>query len=61
MLFRSGRVPLDAATREHADSGVPVVLAEPGAPSAVELASIAEHLPVRRRSLLHRSLPLSVG
>ena len=56
-----GRVPLDVAAREHADAGVPVVVADPGAPSAVELAAVASRLPVRRRSLLHRSLPLSVG
>ncbi|MCD2191085.1 Mrp/NBP35 family ATP-binding protein [Actinomycetospora soli] len=56
-----GRVPLDVAAREHADAGVPVVVADPGAPSAVELVAVAARLPVRRRSLLHRSLPLSVG
>ncbi len=56
-----GQVPLDLAARECADRGVPVVLAEPGAPSAVELAAVAERLPVLRRTLLHRSLPLSVG
>lgn len=56
-----GRVPLDVAAREHADRGVPVVLGAPDAPSAVALASVADHLPVLRRSLLHRSLPLSVS
>lgn len=56
-----GRVPLDVAAREHADRGVPVVVGDPSAPSAQELRAVAGRLPVRRRSLLHRSLPLSVG
>ncbi|TNC25840.1 P-loop NTPase [Amycolatopsis alkalitolerans] len=55
-----GRVPLDLPLREAGDEGVPVVLRSPGVPSAVELTRIAATLPVARRSLLGRSLPLMV-
>jgi len=56
-----GQVPLDLELRTSADSGVPVVVAAPGAPSARELARIAAHLPAPpRRSLAGRALPLSV-
>ncbi len=55
-----GRVPLDLPLRESGDAGVPAVLAAPSSPSAVELGRIASALPVVRRSLVGRSLPLSV-
>jgi ATP-binding protein involved in chromosome partitioning len=56
-----GRVPLDLALREAGDRGVPVMLDKPGAASAVELSRIAATLPVKRRSLAGRALPLSVS
>ncbi|MGN6130771.1 MAG: Mrp/NBP35 family ATP-binding protein [Nocardioidaceae bacterium] len=55
-----GRVPLDLPLRESGDVGVPAVVGAPSAPSAVELRRIAAALPVVRRSLVGRSLPLSV-
>ncbi|HVV20535.1 MAG TPA: Mrp/NBP35 family ATP-binding protein [Pseudonocardiaceae bacterium] len=55
-----GRVPLDVAAREAGDRGVPVVLDHPDACSAVEFRRIAAGLPVARRSLLGRALPLLV-
>jgi ATP-binding protein involved in chromosome partitioning len=55
-----GQVPLDPRLRTAGDQGVPVVLAEPGAPSSVELLRIAADLPVVRRSLVERRLPLFV-
>ena len=55
-----GQVPLDVAAREAGDRGVPVVVADPRAASARELARIAAVLPRPRRSLRGRSLPLSV-
>jgi ATP-binding protein involved in chromosome partitioning len=55
-----GRVPLDVELRLAGDAGVPVVLAAPGAASARELTRIAQTLPTPRRSLVGRSLPLSV-
>ncbi|HEY3896932.1 MAG TPA: Mrp/NBP35 family ATP-binding protein [Pseudonocardiaceae bacterium] len=56
-----GQVPLDIALRDAGDRGVPVTLASPAAPSALELARIAATLPAVRRSLLGRSLPLFVS
>jgi ATP-binding protein involved in chromosome partitioning len=55
-----GQVPLDGCLRVAGDEGVPAVVAAPDAPSSVELRRIAAHLPVVRRSLVGRSLPLSV-
>ena len=55
-----GQVPLDLALRMAGDAGTPVVLDAPGSPSAAELARIAVDLPVVRRSLAGRMLPLSV-
>jgi ATP-binding protein involved in chromosome partitioning len=55
-----GQVPLDVSLRKAGDAGMPVVLSAPGAASAVELAGIASSLPVVRRSLVGRQLPLAV-
>ena len=55
-----GRVPLDLALRQAGDTGAPVVAGVPDAPSARELSRIAATLPVARRSLVGRMLPLSV-
>ncbi|HEX2892603.1 MAG TPA: Mrp/NBP35 family ATP-binding protein [Marmoricola sp.] len=55
-----GQVPLDQPLRAAGDLGIPAVVAAPDAPSARELARIAAELPVVRRSLVGRSLPLSV-
>ncbi len=55
-----GRVPLDLPLRVAGDQGVPAVVAAPDAPSVVELRRIALALPTVRRSLIGRSLPLSV-
>lgn len=55
-----GQVPLDIELREGGDSGVPAMISAPGAHSVRELRRIAATLPVVRRSLVGRSLPLSV-
>ena len=55
-----GEVPLDVPLRVAGDRGVPAVLSQPDAPSAQELRRIATGLPVVRRSLAGRSLPLMV-
>jgi ATP-binding protein involved in chromosome partitioning len=54
-----GQVPLDTRVREAGDSGTPIVLADPTAPAAVALASVADRLAVRRESLLGKPLGLS--
>ncbi|MBF4160922.1 Mrp/NBP35 family ATP-binding protein [Nocardioides acrostichi] len=55
-----GQVPLDLSLRAAGDAGVPVVVADPDAASARELARVASSLPHVRRSLVGRSLPLAV-
>jgi ATP-binding protein involved in chromosome partitioning len=55
-----GQVPLDLPLRTAGDLGVPAMIAAPDAPSVTELRRIAAQLPVVRRSLVGRSLPLSV-
>jgi ATP-binding protein involved in chromosome partitioning len=55
-----GQVPLDVELREGGDAGVPAMISSPEAHSAQELRRIAAALPVVRRSLVGRSLPLSV-
>ncbi len=55
-----GQVPLDLPLRTSGDMGVPAMVGAPTAPSAVEIRRIAAQLPVVRRSLVGRSLPLSV-
>ncbi len=55
-----GQVPLDVELREAGDAGVPAVVSSPQAHSVQELRRIAAALPVVRRSIVGRSLPLSV-
>ncbi len=55
-----GQVPLDLPLRLAGDEGTPAMLACPDAPSVVELRRVAADLPVVRRSLVGRSLSLSV-
>ncbi len=55
-----GQVPLDLQLRTAGDLGEPAMVAAPDAASVTELRRIAAHLPVVRRSLVGRSLPLTV-
>ncbi|HEU4514076.1 MAG TPA: Mrp/NBP35 family ATP-binding protein, partial [Nocardioidaceae bacterium] len=55
-----GQIPLDIELREGGDSGVPAMISHPEAHSVHELRRIAAELPVVRRSLVGRSLPLAV-
>lgn len=55
-----GQVPLDVELREGGDAGIPATLTSPDAASVQELRRIAAALPVVRRSLVGRKLPLSV-
>lgn len=56
-----GTLPLDAAVCEAGDAGTPLVLAAPTHPIARRFGDLAAGLPVVRRSLVGRSLPLFVG
>ncbi len=55
-----GQVPLDLPLRTSGDVGVPAMVAAPTSSSVAELRRIASGLPVVRRSLVGRSLPLLV-
>ncbi|CAI9418966.1 Mrp/NBP35 family ATP-binding protein [Nocardioides sp. T2.26MG-1] len=55
-----GQVPLDLPLRTAGDLGTPAMVAAPDAASVVELRRIAASLPVVRRSLVGRSLSLTV-
>ncbi len=55
-----GQIPLDLPLRVSGDQGVPAVVAAPTAASVAEIRRMAQELPVVRRSLVGRSLPLSV-
>lgn len=55
-----GQVPLDVELRTAGDRGEPGMIGSPAAASVVELRRIAAHLPVVRRGLVGRSLPLTV-
>jgi ATP-binding protein involved in chromosome partitioning len=43
-----GEVPLEAALREGADEGVPLLLSAPGSPAALAIAGVAERLDAMR-------------
>jgi ATP-binding protein involved in chromosome partitioning len=53
-----GQVPLDTRVREAGDAGTPIVLTDPDAPAAVELARIADKLAMRRETLAGKPLGL---
>ncbi len=55
-----GQIPLDLPLRTSGDLGVPAMVAAPTAASVGEIRRIASALPVVRRGLVGRSLPLSV-
>lgn len=55
-----GQIPLDLQLREGGDNGLPAIIAAPESHSAQELRRIAAELPVVRRSLVGRKLPLTV-
>jgi ATP-binding protein involved in chromosome partitioning len=54
-----GQVAIDTRLREGGDSGMPLVLADPSSPAALQLVKIAESLASRRRDLAGRMLGLS--
>ncbi|NMH97598.1 Mrp/NBP35 family ATP-binding protein [Pseudonocardia acidicola] len=54
------QIPLDVEARAAGDDGVPVVLRSPSSASGLALGRLAAGLPVVRRSLSGRALPLSV-
>ena len=55
-----GRVGLDPALREGADSGVPLVVSQPDSPTSLALKAVARSLVRTPRGLGGMKLPLSV-
>jgi ATP-binding protein involved in chromosome partitioning len=56
-----GRIPLDPRLREGGDAGTPLVISDPDAPASKAIIELASTLAARKRSVVGRSLPLSVG
>jgi ATP-binding protein involved in chromosome partitioning len=54
-----GQVPIDVRLREGGDNGTPLVLSDPSAPAALQLAKVAETLSSRGRGLAGRMLNLT--
>jgi ATP-binding protein involved in chromosome partitioning len=54
-----GQVPIDIRLREAGDTGIPLVLSDPGSPAARQLMAIADQLASRSRSLAGRPLGLT--
>lgn len=53
-----GQIPLDIQLREGGDTGVPIVLGQPGTPAAAALAEIAGRLATKPRGLAGMKLGL---
>ncbi|HJQ01063.1 MAG TPA: Mrp/NBP35 family ATP-binding protein [Jatrophihabitans sp.] len=56
-----GQIPIEVAIREGGDEGSPIVLSQPDSPAARAFGGIADTLASRQRSLVGRSLGLSVA
>jgi ATP-binding protein involved in chromosome partitioning len=56
-----GRVPIDPRMVTASDVGTPLVISHPDVPASQALTQVAEQLSARSRSILGRSLPLTVS
>ncbi len=56
-----GRIPLDPRLTEGGDAGIPLVVSHPDLPASKAITEVATTLAARSRSVLGRSLPLSVS
>ncbi|MCC5948689.1 MAG: Mrp/NBP35 family ATP-binding protein [Nitriliruptoraceae bacterium] len=56
-----GRIPIDPRLREGGDAGVPLVVSHPEVPASQAILAVADQLAASARSIVGRSLPLSVG
>lgn len=54
-----GSVPLSVALRRGGDTGIPVVVGEPGDPAARAIAAVADRLVAAGRGLAGRALPVT--
>jgi ATP-binding protein involved in chromosome partitioning len=56
-----GRIPIDPRLREGGDAGAPLLVTHPDVPASQAIRSIAEQISAKKRSIVGRSLPLSVS
>jgi ATP-binding protein involved in chromosome partitioning len=54
-----GEIPIDPNVRKAGDSGIPIVLADPGCASAAAIIAIATKLASAPRGLVGQSLKVS--
>src|SRR6266700_1045646 len=54
-----GQVPIDPRLRQSGDAGIPLVLSDPDAPAARQIAAVADTLASRSRGLAGRRLGLT--
>ena len=53
--------PFGSRLREGGDAGTPLVVSDPDAPASQAIVELARTLAAKKRSVVGRSLPLSVG
>ena len=56
-----GRIPIDPRLVESSDAGVPLVVSQPDLPASQAISELAEQIAARSKSVIGRSLPLSVS
>ncbi len=56
-----GRIPIDPRLTESGDAGVPLVVSQPDVPASQAITKVAEQIAARSRSVVGRSLPLTVS
>ncbi|MEX2324623.1 MAG: Mrp/NBP35 family ATP-binding protein [Nitriliruptoraceae bacterium] len=56
-----GRIPIDPRLREGGDAGVPLVISHPDVPASIAITDVAQQLSAKARSIVGRSLPLTVS
>jgi ATP-binding protein involved in chromosome partitioning len=56
-----GRIPIDPRIREASDAGIPLVVSHPDTPAAEAITAVAQQLSAASRSIIGRSLPLSIS
>jgi ATP-binding protein involved in chromosome partitioning len=56
-----GRIPIDPRLREGGDAGLPLLISHPEVPASQAIRSVAERISAKKRSIVGRSLPLSVS
>jgi ATP-binding protein involved in chromosome partitioning len=56
-----GRIPIDPRMVTASDAGTPLVISHPDVPASQALIAVAEQLSAKSRSIVGRSLPLTVS